>query len=237
MEPSEIRFTHDSISPVFSCGRRIHDTYRELSTGFKSVHDIPRMTVTLMNGHWYTYTGNRRLWVFQKLEREGHIGDIFVDTTDRTVPLHRFTTRNGGRSVLVRRGGESSTDVPRTNSRIGGYASQGQAPRNVACPICGMVRFKSGAGAVMHVESGSCVGCPGAENARQQIYNFARSHGATQSLLTPMLMDRPVSSLDAGDKPYQCKRCLKTFRHMSSLMQHTKDKHYEDVPRLALGYY
>mmetsp|Transcript_5698 Transcript_5698/g.18327 ORF Transcript_5698/g.18327 Transcript_5698/m.18327 type:complete len:90 (+) Transcript_5698:38-307(+) len=89
----------------------------------------------------------------------------------------------------------------------------------------------------MHVESGSCPGCPGADNARNQIYNFARGHTATRSLLTPMLMDRPGQSLDVTDMAYQCNRCRKTFRQMSQLMQHTSDKHGQEPPRLALGYY
>lgn len=50
-------------------------------------------------------------------------------------------------------------------------------PRNDACPICGDRRFRSGANAVQHVESGYCSGCysTDGDNDRQQIYNFARS--------------------------------------------------------------
>jgi DNA-directed RNA polymerase subunit RPC12/RpoP len=38
-------------------------------------------------------------------------------------------------------------------------------PRNVACPICGEQRFRTGANAVQHVESGYCTGCRGQDNA------------------------------------------------------------------------
>lgn len=223
--PTEIRFTHDSISPNFSCGRySIYETYDELKRGFKTVGDIPTMTVTLMNDEWYTYTGNRRLWVFQKLACRGYVGEIYVHTTDRRVPMSKFTTNNGGTEVRIR------------GDRVCRLPPPPDAARNVACPVCGVVRFKSGMGAVMHVESGSCSGCRGADNARRQIYDFARSHSGTQSLLAPMLMDRLGSTLDPGDKPYQCQWCRKTFRQMSQLMQHTQDKHDRDPPRLALGY-
>jgi hypothetical protein len=50
---------------------------------------------------------------------------------------------------------------------------QVHCPRNVPYPVCGEVRFRSGANAVQHVESGYCSGCRGHDNARQQIYNFA----------------------------------------------------------------
>lgn len=233
LEPAEIRFTHDSISPVFSCGRRIYDTYDELSRGFKSVHDIPRMIVTYIGGEWYTYTGNRRLWVFQKLQNEGVIHEICVDTTDMAVPRSKFTTQNGGTSVKVRRGIDSAPKfTPPRRQPPPGKAEL----RNVSCPVCGVVRFKNGMGAVMHVESGSCPGCPGADTARRQIFNFVSGHRRTQSLLTPMLMDMP-GGLDVVDKPYQCKHCAKTFRQLSQLMQHQRDKHALEAPRLSLGYY
>ena len=45
-------------------------------------------------------------------------------------------------------------------------------PRTVSCPVCGDQRFRSTTNAVQHVESGSCRGCKGKENARQQIYKY-----------------------------------------------------------------
>ena len=45
-------------------------------------------------------------------------------------------------------------------------------PRTVSCPVCGDQRFRSTTNAVQHVESGSCRGCKGKENARQQIFKF-----------------------------------------------------------------
>ena len=48
-------------------------------------------------------------------------------------------------------------------------------PRNVACPVCGETRFRSGANAVQHVESGYCTGCRGQDRARENIYKYAQS--------------------------------------------------------------
>lgn len=240
IDPTEIRFTHDSISPVFSCQRKIVDTYEELKRGFISVHDIPRMTVARMDGEWYTYTGNRRLWVFQKLARRGYIREVRVETTDRCVPSCKITTRNGGTSVEVRRGRdrvESSASGPRFAPASRGPPRAAATPRDVACPVCGDVRFKSGMGAVMHVESGACRGCLGADNARHQIYGFISNNRETRSLLAPMLMDHSGTSFQVSDRPYQCKRCDRNFRQLSQLMQHTQDKHGDAPPRLALGYY
>mmetsp|Transcript_4834 Transcript_4834/g.7994 ORF Transcript_4834/g.7994 Transcript_4834/m.7994 type:complete len:91 (-) Transcript_4834:370-642(-) len=46
--------------------------------------------------------------------------------------------------------------------------------RNVACPVCGDTRFRSGAkNAVQRIESGFCNGCRGTDNARTQIHRFA----------------------------------------------------------------
>ena len=234
--PSEIYFTHDSINPYFSCGRGIIDTYEELRTGFKDVTDIPMMTVAQLNGEWYTYTGNRRLWVFRRLQREGYIYEIEVHATNRHIQPSKFTTRNGGVSVKVGSSGAASSSVPQLapTPRIGASkGAQGSAARNVACPVCGEVRFESAAGAVQHVESGTRPGCRGRENARRRIYDFVRRSAATQQFLNPALMDRP-SGVVVCEKPYKCTRCPKEFRRRSDLMQHTRDRHGDQPTELFL---
>ncbi|KAL7509230.1 hypothetical protein ACHAXN_007148 [Cyclotella atomus] len=99
-------------------------------------------------------------------------------------------------------------------------------PRDVACPICGERRFKTGANAVQHVESGYCSGCSGADNARRQIYEFAQRQGGMQRYLTgtPQLT-HVGSSNGVPDMPYQCRECNKSFRNLSQLMQHQDQKH------------
>ena len=100
--------------------------------------------------------------------------------------------------------------------------------RDVACPVCGDVRFKSGANAVQHVESGFCRGCKGQDNARQQIYNYA----VKQRGMAPYLSNQPQltyggwqPSDDVPDFPYHCPECAKSFAALSQLLQHQDQKH------------
>ncbi len=101
-------------------------------------------------------------------------------------------------------------------------------PRDVACPVCGDRRFRSGANAVQHVESGFCSGCRGSENARQQIYNFASQQTQMRRYLTetPMLTYGGYENNRAvPDFPYECRDCNKAFRQLSQLLQHQDQKH------------
>ncbi len=106
---------------------------------------------------------------------------------------------------------------------------QTHRPKNVACPVCGDMRFKSGANAVQHVESGYCRGCRGQGNARQQIYEFAAKTGKMNHYMTetPMLTygNHGVTYGDVPDFPYHCPQCNKSFRQLSQLMQHQDNKH------------
>ena len=113
-------------------------------------------------------------------------------------------------------------------------------PRNVSCPVCGETRFRSGANAVQHVESGYCRGCRGKDNARQQIYDFARRKPGMNRYLT----ETPLITYGAGGSgndsnsnvpkfPYQCPDCHKAFRQLSQLLQHQDQKHRQGF---YLGY-
>ncbi len=107
-------------------------------------------------------------------------------------------------------------------------------PRNVACPICGEQRFRTGANAVQHVESGYCTGCRGQDNARRQIYDFARRQSSMQQFIngTPMLTNGGYND-SVPDFPYQCRECAKSFRQLSQLMQHQDQKHGRYTQRIG----
>ena len=106
--------------------------------------------------------------------------------------------------------------------------------RNVACPICGEQRFRSGANAVQHVESGYCTGCRGQDNARQQIYEFAQRQSGMQQFLTGTPMLTNGGHYDSiPDFPYQCRECAKSFRQMSQLLQHQDQKHNRYTHRIG----
>lgn len=107
-----------------------------------------------------------------------------------------------------------------------GMHMQVHRPRDISCPVCGETRFRSGANAVQHVESGFCSGCTGKDNARQQIYNYASNRHETRGLLShhPML-ENGSSSNNVPDLAYQCPECHKMYRNLSQLMQHQDQKH------------
>lgn len=99
-------------------------------------------------------------------------------------------------------------------------------PRNVPCPVCGDTRFRSGANAAQHVESGYCTGCRGADNARAQIYKFAQQQRQMNQYMLPQLGNGGHGDKQGvPDFPYQCRPCSKKFRQMSQLLQHQDQKH------------
>lgn len=104
-----------------------------------------------------------------------------------------------------------------------------------SCPLCGLNRFLSAGGAAQHVESGRCPHCPGAENARNQIYNFVSSHPKSKGLLNPMLTNGYGGQGSTNSDWYRCNHCERTFPQLSSLLSHKADKHGQ-APRLALGW-
>mmetsp|Transcript_10131 Transcript_10131/g.14858 ORF Transcript_10131/g.14858 Transcript_10131/m.14858 type:complete len:176 (-) Transcript_10131:227-754(-) len=102
--------------------------------------------------------------------------------------------------------------------------------RNVSCPVCKQTRFRSGANAMQHVESGYCKGCNGKDNARQQIFEFvSRNRDFSNRFMTqtPMLTNgnNRSSNGEVPDKPYHCPDCNKSFQQVSQLMQHQDNKH------------
>merc|ERR1712194_818887 len=73
VRPSEVNFSHDSISSRFTCGRYVEQTYQDLRSGVINVEVLPLLTVANVGGKLYAYTGNRRLHVFRQLEATGRI--------------------------------------------------------------------------------------------------------------------------------------------------------------------
>lgn len=72
---------------------------------------IPQMEVCWQSGsgtngnwgeRWWSYTGNRRLWVFKQLASEGKLQNVEVRVVDRKIQPFRLSTRDGGESVRVR---------------------------------------------------------------------------------------------------------------------------------------
>lgn len=108
MYPSEIRFTHDSIQSNFRDGRSIPDTFRQILMKNIAVESLPLMEVMKYEGEWFVVRGNRRLFLFQELEKRGYLKQVRVQTRNFNPDLFnkQYTSpnrgvagaRNGGRS-------------------------------------------------------------------------------------------------------------------------------------------
>ena len=102
MKPSEIFYSQDSIKDKFENGRTIISTFNVCVKYPYVINRIPIMRVFKKDGKWFSMD-NRRLWVFKKLEAEGHIKDVTVRHTSRDkLPDDKFTTQNGGVDVSIR---------------------------------------------------------------------------------------------------------------------------------------
>ncbi|XP_070533433.1 uncharacterized protein [Ptychodera flava] len=105
LRPSEIHFVHDTIDCHFQDGDHLLDTFKELLHGNISPRDIKTIAVIRQNGTWYVHAGNRRLFLYKKLEELGVIDYIPVWVVNRPnadAVRERYTTQNRGVSVSVR---------------------------------------------------------------------------------------------------------------------------------------
>ena len=78
LRPSNIRFTQDSIGCRFTDGKRLTDTFRELLYGLITPDDIENIEVVQYDGVWWALTGNRRLYLYQRLQDLGVVEYISV---------------------------------------------------------------------------------------------------------------------------------------------------------------
>lgn len=71
IDPDCIRFTHARIRPYFTgCGRRVEDTLADIIAGRMSIEDLPKITVILNQGTYFSLN-NRRLYVLKDLRLRG----------------------------------------------------------------------------------------------------------------------------------------------------------------------
>lgn len=106
MYPSEIRFTHDSIQSNFRDGRSIPVTFRQILMKNIAVESLPLMEVMKYEGEWFVVRGNRRLFLFQELEKRGYLKQMRVQTRNFNPDLFnkQYTSPNRGTSVRIRSG-------------------------------------------------------------------------------------------------------------------------------------
>lgn len=105
LKPSEIYFSQKFLSHTFENGKLIGHVLDNLYFGNISISSIPRISGTKKPGSdkWYTLD-NRRLWVFRYLEGGGKCHKIPVKQGSYENNEGKFTSTNGGVSVLIRNG-------------------------------------------------------------------------------------------------------------------------------------
>jgi hypothetical protein len=106
MAPSDIRFTQDSVSEEFGrdTGKTIEETYRQLLHGDLTVNQIRPISVVYLDDKWWAISGNRRLYIFKRLEGKNIIDSVPVKIKPLNVEkfLRKRSTRNDGEDVRIR---------------------------------------------------------------------------------------------------------------------------------------
>ena len=102
IDPKQVRFTHDEISPRFRDGRSIYKLIEDLKSSKVKPDDIPPIRVFERNGKIYTLD-NRRLYVFQQAGVKIRWVKADPNTVKRELKW-KWTTKNDGKSVKVRKG-------------------------------------------------------------------------------------------------------------------------------------
>jgi hypothetical protein len=112
---------------------------------------------------------------------------------------------------------------------------QTHLPKKVTCPVCNSKQFRSGADAVLHLESGYCDGCRGKGNALKLIERFVSSEAPHLISHRGMIKDGSDSDYESEEVTYPCRYCGREFMRLSSLMQHESGKHGSSS-QLRIGY-
>ena len=94
LRPSDIRFTQDSIGSRFTDGSYISNTFHDLLFGLKSTDDIDDIEVVQQDGVWWAITGNRRLYVYRRLQDLGVVKTIPVRVRSLSEPGVRNQLNN-----------------------------------------------------------------------------------------------------------------------------------------------
>lgn len=115
LKPSEVRYTHDQITAHFTDGRSMISTFIAMLYGKVEIrlggNDVPPIEVMqteeMENGReskiWYVVNGNRRLYVFRRLEKCGAMTtmQVIARKYDSIEMDKHFLTRNKGRTISV----------------------------------------------------------------------------------------------------------------------------------------
>ncbi|KAL3859190.1 hypothetical protein ACJMK2_009419 [Sinanodonta woodiana] len=117
LKPSLIYFCQETIKNCFPSHGKIGFVLDKIYEGSISINTIPMISICKKGGKWFT-TDNRRLWIFQQLEKLRKCSKIDVRIT-HYIPRNKFTTKNGGVSVTIRGdpGSKYAKDVSKRSNR------------------------------------------------------------------------------------------------------------------------
>src|SRR6218665_1259095 len=108
MRPNSIRYTQDSIGSRFTDGRYLSDVFEQLLNRRISVEELWLIEVVEERFLHWALSGNRRLYLYQKLENLGQVGTIPVrelslsDYLVRQRFAERRTTTSDGIMIKMR---------------------------------------------------------------------------------------------------------------------------------------
>ena len=71
LRPSDIEFSQNSIGNRFHGGDILLRVFKKLVLGDLTPNDLPYIKVRWYDGGWMAFKGNRRLFLYLKLEEEG----------------------------------------------------------------------------------------------------------------------------------------------------------------------
>ncbi|KAK3590390.1 hypothetical protein CHS0354_028499 [Potamilus streckersoni] len=92
------------MEPGANIEKQLGTTLDELAFGHTTVDQMSRISVKYINGMWFT-SASRHLWVFKNFELLS--GCTYIPVIQTTfIDSRKFTTYNGGASVIVRRNPE-----------------------------------------------------------------------------------------------------------------------------------
>lgn len=119
----QVRFSQESIKGYFCDGQPVAKMHEELSSGAKTIDDIPRITVVPFGRRAFSHD-NRRLWVFKHCGYPRDIrAKVLVSQADDRF-FKKLTTPTDGATVR-RRGGDCGFPAPPVS--VGSAAVSGGA--------------------------------------------------------------------------------------------------------------
>lgn len=132
ISPSEIRFTQESISNKFKDGEHtILSTFQDLYLGNLSADDLPLLhVVTDERNKTWVVKGNRRLFVYKKLQEYGKLNTVRVRVKPMVEELFEkmHTTTCDGARVRIRGDYKCGDQTSVVNNQIRNFVEEKRRP-------------------------------------------------------------------------------------------------------------